>query len=795
MSKNSKKHRSQQLRTASSSPSASQAATANADNTPVVELERRAEADGVTVPAAPISLPAPGDSEADLRRRLAALTEGYATARDRLVERQRALETNEQALAARQRDLEASLTNSAAEATRLEATRAEQDRRETDLLAREEVVRALEAEAAVGFLRKRAALLAPFEEELAQLTRRHAEAGAERQRENQEHLARLDARRLEFEATLDQRRQALEDEYSRREADLARRETDLQQEASSVAIKARRAALSEKDVADREAAMDEYVETVVQERAAELERQREVTRARAAELARQLTELEAKRAREQEALAALGGKTPEAIRAQLQALQEEANRLKNELADRPSADFVKEVEDLRAERDRWETERRTLQEQRRALEQRVTRLQLNVDQVETLRDQVKALESGKKLLEAALQQLGKEVEDRLEKRDDRPAFPELANMDKLPELGRPPEVLWPRAGEGVSLRQLAHDVRSTLATGQPNLYYREEDVRAFLGGLAMSRLHLLQGISGIGKSSLPRAFAEAVGGECHTVSVQAGWRDRNDLFGHYNTFERRYLETGFVQALYRAGREALKDRLVIVLLDEMNLSHPEQYAADLLDVLERTKVAERQFELVSFEPPGASPKGLTRGRFLPLPENVWFVGTANHDETTKDFADKTYDRSFVLELPSSLPEKFPAQPPKRTPPMSLKALLAAFDQAAKAHKAETDLANGWLGQHLRPALEPLRIGLAGRIGKQLGAYVPVVIEAGGTLGEALDQVVTTRLLRKLAGRHDTQAEDVESLQKVLRETWPCPTSKEPKAAMAFLDAELKRLRG
>lgn len=792
MGKHSKRNRPQPQRT--SSPSAVPVSASPGDTT-VAELERRAEAEGVIVPAAPAAPPAPGESEADLRGRLAALAEGYATARDRIAERERAVAAKEDALSTRQRDHEASLTSTAAERKRLEAIRTEQDKREQDLLARDEVVRGLEAMATAGFVRQRAALLAPFEEELAQLTRRHAEAGADRQRENQEHLARLDARRLEFEATLERRRQALEDQYVRREADLAQREADLQQEASSVAMKARRAALTEKDVADREAAMDEYVETVVQERAAEIERKGEVARARATDLARQLTDLETKRAREQEALAALGDKRPEAIRAQIQALQETVARLKSELADRPSADLSKEVENLRAERDRWETERRTLQEQRRELEQRVTRLQLNVDQVETLRDQMKALESGKKLLEAALQQLGKEVEDRLEKRDDKPAFPELANMDKVPELGRPPEVLWPRAGEGVSLRQIAQDVRATLATGQPSLYYREEDVRAFLGGLAMSRLHLLQGISGIGKSSLPRAFAEAVGGECHTVSVQAGWRDRNDLFGHYNTFERRYLETGFVQALYRAGREALKDRLVIVLLDEMNLSHPEQYAADLLDVLERTKPTERQFELVSFEPPGASPKGLSKGRFLALPENVWFVGTANHDETTKDFADKTYDRSFVLELPPSLPEKFHAQPPKRTPPLSLKALVAAFDQAGKAHKPATDKANGWLGQHLRPALKPLRIGLAGRIGKQLGAYVPVVLEAGGTLGEALDQVVTTRLLRKLAGRHDTQAEDVESLQKVLRETWPCQETKEPKAAMTFLDGELKRLRG
>ncbi|MBK6714586.1 MAG: hypothetical protein IPG57_05695 [Burkholderiales bacterium] len=46
-----------------------------------------------------------------------------------------------------------------------------------------------------------------------------------------------------------------------------------------------------------------------------------------------------------------------------------------------------------------------------------------------------------------------------------------------------------------------------------------------------------------------------------------------------------------------------------------------------------------------------APALLQNGRTLPLPGNVWFVGTANHDETTKDFADKTYDRAHVMELP------------------------------------------------------------------------------------------------------------------------------------------------
>ncbi|GAA3300806.1 hypothetical protein GCM10020218_093330 [Dactylosporangium vinaceum] len=68
----------------------------------------------------------------------------------------------------------------------------------------------------------------------------------------------------------------------------------------------------------------------------------------------------------------------------------------------------------------------------------------------------------------------------------------------------------------------------------------------------MSRLHLLEGMSGIGKTSLPVALAKALGTECAVVEVQAGWRDRTDLFGHHNTFERRFEESEFLQALYLA---------------------------------------------------------------------------------------------------------------------------------------------------------------------------------------------------------------------------------------------------
>ncbi len=123
------------------------------------------------------------------------------------------------------------------------------------------------------------------------------------------------------------------------------------------------------------------------------------------------------------------------------------------------------------------------------------------------------------------------------------------------------------------------------------LYYSQQDIRAFLGGIAMSKLHILQGISGTGKTSLPIAFAGALGRRGREnyklVEVQAGWRDRQDLIGYYNFFEGTFYETEFLTALYEARCPEFRAQIYIIILDEMNLSRPEQYFVDFLSKLEQ----------------------------------------------------------------------------------------------------------------------------------------------------------------------------------------------------------------
>ena len=148
---------------------------------------------------------------------------------------------------------------------------------------------------------------------------------------------------------------------------------------------------------------------------------------------------------------------------------------------------------------------------------------------------------------------------------------------------------------------------------QKKLFFRIEDIRLFIAGLSMSRLHVLQGICGTGKTSLVKAFSRAVGGGCKTVAVQAGGRDKTDLVGHYNSFEKQFYEQDCLKGLYEAQTPFYKDRPYIILLDEMNLSRPEQYFADFLSALEM-EMDDPDYKITLMTSPHpAAPKGFKDG--------------------------------------------------------------------------------------------------------------------------------------------------------------------------------------
>lgn len=346
-----------------------------------------------------------------------------------------------------------------------------------------------------------------------------------------------------------------------------------------------------------------------------------------------------------------------------------------------------------------------------------------------------------------------------------PPFPACSAMDEDESYQEAPELPSGMPTLATFVTRVRH-----LIAHEEGLYYSERDLRSFLGGLAASKLHLLEGISGIGKTRLPQAFAAVMGAECETVAVAAEWRSPADLLGYYNSFERKFYESPFTQALYKAQLPAFRGKPFFIVLDEMNLSHPEQYFNDLLMELEQF-ARPRMVRLMTARVDPA-PRLLADGVQLALPDNVWFLGTANNDETTVRFADKTYDRAYQLELPPT-PTRF--EPGEQVPltPVSMEALSRRFSEA-KTHYPDAvgqvlQFLEDVLGDHLRVNL---RVSWGNRLVRQAEEYVPVVCAAGGSVGEAADHLLATKILRKLKGRVDIKQSELKSLQDLLESRWP-----------------------
>jgi predicted nucleic acid-binding Zn-ribbon protein len=201
------------------------------------------------------------------------------------------------------------------------------------------------------------------------------------------------------------------------------------------------------------------------------------------------------------------------------------------------------------------------------------------------------------------------------------------------------------------------------------LLFSDRILKAFHTSLKVSQispLTVLAGVSGTGKSILPLEYAKAMGMHSLIVSVQPRWDSPQDLFGFYNYLEHKYKATDLARALMRMDKynflqgnfPSLKgqkrhERMLLVLLDEMNLARIEYYFSEFLSKLEIRRLvtdpsqqdqrAPAEFELETG--PRSAEDSIFR---LWVGENVLFVGTMNEDESTQTLSDKVLDRANVL---------------------------------------------------------------------------------------------------------------------------------------------------
>ena len=330
--------------------------------------------------------------------------------------------------------------------------------------------------------------------------------------------------------------------------------------------------------------------------------------------------------------------------------------------------------------------------------------------------------------------------------DDREkVFPSLSRIDDE-YSGFDADTL---VSDDLALDEIAQRFRNYLAK-EEKLYFDIDTIRFFLSGFAASQFQILEGLSGTGKSSLPRYFAKFASGSALFMPVQATWRDKTNILGFFNEFTQTYSETDFLVELYRANYNP--DRIHIFVLDEMNISRVEYYFADLLSVLE---YPEDQWYLkvmqvpYNFVPPIKLENGTVK-----IPTNSYFVGTANKDDSTFTITDKVYDRAITMEFDYKN-DAFEVNGDSAPIVLSHSKLEKMYQEAIENEefrmtKADYDKLNV-IGEYV---YDQFGIAIGNRILTQIDNIVPVFVACGGKKETAVDFMLSKKLVSKIEGRFE-----------------------------------------
>lgn len=291
----------------------------------------------------------------------------------------------------------------------------------------------------------------------------------------------------------------------------------------------------------------------------------------------------------------------------------------------------------------------------------------------------------------------------------------------------------------ITLEQFCEQFR-LYAASQLHLYYDLDMMRYFVASMGTARIIILQGISGTGKTSLPYAFGKFVQLDTTVVSVQPSWRERTELYGYFNEFTKKYTETDFLRAIYEANY--YRDPHILIL-DEMNIARVEYYFAEMLSILEMPRKEEWKVDIVTAV--WDNDPALIEGGSIPIPDNVWFVGTINNDDSTFAVADKVYDRAIPIDLDSRA-DAFECDP---VPPVTISTdhLNALFDEAKARYQVSEEMLNR-LEDMNAYLIKNFRLAFGNRIMKQIRDFVPCFLACGGTEIQAIDFIVAKKVLRK-----------------------------------------------
>ncbi len=318
------------------------------------------------------------------------------------------------------------------------------------------------------------------------------------------------------------------------------------------------------------------------------------------------------------------------------------------------------------------------------------------------------------------------------------------------------------------------------------LRYSRRVVRAFHTALKINetaQMTVLAGVSGTGKSLLPRRYAEAIGIAFLQIAVEPRWDSPQDVLGFYNYVEQRYRATDLARALVHMDpfktsglyEAPLGERMLLVLLDEMNLARVEYYFSEFLSRLEvrppyaaAADPAKRRDAWMPIDI-----RGREQGPVNLFPSyNVLFAGTMNDDESTQALSDKVLDRGNVMQF--AAPQNFDVTAPAAT--QSSPTGYRRFSEWRSWIKAIKDLDNADrakaddIVRQLARIMEAFGRPFGHRLNEAILSYVAnYPRRAADPLDEPLADQIEFRILPKLRGVpiEESRAE-FDALERLIR---------------------------
>lgn len=323
------------------------------------------------------------------------------------------------------------------------------------------------------------------------------------------------------------------------------------------------------------------------------------------------------------------------------------------------------------------------------------------------------------------------------KADSESRFSKLIQVDQM--AAENPRITVMNQTDMLDLPELV-DRFINYSASQLKLFYTRDIIARWFGGLATGKILILEGISGTGKTSLPYAMGKFFNNDTAIISVQPSWRDRAELLGYLNEFTKRFNETDFLKAVYASS---YSDTINLIVLDEMNLARIEYYFAEFLSVMEMPDVNEWKIDIVPVSD-AHDPKNLINGKIL-IPQNLWFIGTANKDDSTFTITDKVYDRASTIAINKKA--DFIDAPYTDNVNMTFEYLDDMFKRYQNGWQMSETATQAFaeLDEFIQ---EKFKIAFGNRIMKQIRLFIPVYMGCGFSEFDGLDYMLRFKILRK-----------------------------------------------